>query len=288
MGWEGRQLLPEYAKNVMRKYARWLNRRYHDTYARKWGRLCRNDVEAGAMEAVAWAILCGNDVDVEPYDVGPQGQPRPDFLCKRGRTEFYAEATCMKVENVAETTGLPSEFDLNSGATEFGLLTQSVFNEVRGKTKQCAGSGAPCVLLVGTFHWHASCVCVQEHFVEQLLTGKTGISVVFDTLRDEPVGEPHQTTRLESAAFVRPGKDSPVERARCSVSAVVLCGLGCTPPNMCGALHPQAAHSFNPAWLPRLPFCRLDKGYEQGSLGVSWVNQTQCGDQAAAGLENGS
>jgi hypothetical protein len=152
-------------------------------------------------------------------------------------------------------------------------LTDLVFNAVRAKTAQCSGLGAPCLLMVGTFHWEASRACVQEGHIEELLRGKGWFAWDFDPVGGQAVGGPYPITKLESSTFIRPGKQSLIEHARCPVSAVMVCGLGAEPPRMLGALHPQAAHEFDPAWLRAIPFCKLNPGYIAGKLSVSWVNR---------------
>jgi len=267
--------LPEYIKEVIGKYAAWLARYHYDTYARRWAHLSCNDIEAGAMEAAVWAILNANEVCVEPFDDIADGLSKPDFRCEKEGRLFYAEATCMRVEQVAEDTGLPVRFDPSGKPRQFGLLTTRLFNEVRAKTRQCSGLEAPCLVFVGTFHWHASCVCVDPHFVQDLLTGSTGISIPFDPDLGHAVGEGYLSTSLANSAFIRWAEGSGVEHARVPISAVVVCGLGRHPPNVYGALHPEPAHVFDPELLPHLPFCRLEPGYESGSLNVSWINRKE-------------
>jgi hypothetical protein len=119
-------------------------------------------------------------------------------------------------------------------------------------------------------------MCIEADCVEEVLTGKTGIALRFDPARG-PAGKPFHATNLESGAFVRRGKKKLVEHARQSVSAVVIAGVGCQPPNIFGAMHPRAMRQFDPSLLDRIPFCRLGAGYDKGLIRVEWLNKPPTG-----------
>ena len=104
-----------------------------------------------------------------------------------------------------------------------------------------------------------------------MLTGDELITRQIDTQTGHAVGETYLSTKLTSAAFLRPHINSWLEEARLPVSGMLVGGFGCEPLNIYGLLHPNPLRPFNRDLLDRIEFCRLLKDKEGGRLSVEWV-----------------
>ena len=227
---------------VLDKFIRWIEQ-FDQRHARMWARLYKADPEAAMCEAMYWGVLTDCGVEVKPNADLDTRQAAPDFVCQKDDHKFYVEVTCIRIDTATEHSSLD---DLpTDGAGWYRPLNDAIFKEVVSKTRQCAKLDAACVLAVGTFHYQASVSCVRKTFVEWLLTGETSLAWHFDPRRGRAVGEPFETTRLKSATFVRPSNLVGVEPARQSISALLVAGFGCKPPNILGAIHPHPVRELN-------------------------------------------
>lgn len=261
---------------VLDKFIRWIER-FDQHHARAWAHRYKADPEAATCESMFWGVLADCGVSVEP-NTNPTGQKKaPDFVCRKGDRKFYVEVTCIRTDTATEHSALPPVF--TEGARNYRPLNDAIFAEVTSKTPQCANLDAPCVLAVGTFHYHASVSCIRKTFVEWLLTGETSISWYFDPRRGEAVGKPFQSTKLKSATFLKPSPLVGVEPARKPISALVVAGFGCKPPHVYGVLHPRPAREFEAELLDRIPFCRVKYDIRAASITTEW---TQDPDQETA------
>lgn len=216
-----------------------------------------------------WGVLCDCGVSVEPNADLDGGQSAPDFVCRKDDRKFYVEVTCIRIETATECTSLPAV--PTDGARHYRSLNDAIHAEVVSKTPQCANLDAPCVLAVGTFHYHASVSCIRRTFIEWLLTGESSISGYFDPRRGESVGAPFQVTRLNSASFFKPSPLIGVEPARKPVSALIVAGFGRTPPSIYGAVHPYPVREFPPTLLDRIPFCRVKLDISNALITTEWT-----------------
>jgi hypothetical protein len=107
--------------------------------------------------------------------------------------------------------------------------------------------------------------------VWDLLTGLPSITWDYDAQMGQAVGDPYETTKLESAVFVKPSTTAGIEHARNPVSGMLICGFGCDPPTCYGVLHPLPVRNFPRELLPDVEFCRLKDGYERGLLSTEWI-----------------
>lgn len=237
---------------------------------KQWEKLLNANAEAALCEAATRKLLVGHGCDVEPFEDRASGGV--DFKCSKKGNTFYVEATCITKEVASDKSGLTHLPQSNKTAC-YEFLTRTIWQELSNKTSQCSGLDAPCIVAIGTFHLRAGCRCFRDLGAEDLLTGKTYITQVVDTRRGKAVGEAYQSSKLESAAFIRPDKNSPnfFEYARCPISAVLLCSFGADPIETRGILHPEPNNPFNRDLLSDIKFCRLADGYKHGSLKVEWI-----------------
>ena len=252
---------------LVEEHRRWLGS-FQPQRLSNWERILEADGEAAMCEAAVRRLLEANENTVEPNETLDGSAPAPDFLCSSGDKQFYVEVTCLSIKKVTQCTGLSHH---PKGACSYSLLNDAIFNACKSKTPQCAGLRHPSLVTVGTFHFDASCLCFLDMELAQLLTGKEMITASIDTRTGAQVGETHMSTRLRSAAFLRPDPSEGMDHARNPVSGMLLCGFGCEPPEVRGILHPSPVHDFDRSLMPRVEFCRLKAGYESGTLSTEWI-----------------
>lgn len=257
---------------LLNKFVKWIER-FDVQHARNWAHLYRRDPEAAMCEATYWAVLTDCGVSVEPNADLAGTKRTPDFVCHKDGQKFYVEVTCIRTETAAEHTLLPSSLSLE--AQFYAPLNDAIFSEVTKKTPQCANLDAPCVLAVGTFHYHASVSCIRKVFVEWLLTGETSISSYFDPRTGDAVGEPFESTNLKSSAFLRPSRLIGIEPARKPISALLVAGFGCEPVNVYGVIHPHPVHEFDPQLIDRIAFCRVKYDIANATIRTEWTRDPE-------------
>lgn len=149
-------------------------------------------------------------------------------------------------------------------------MNEGIRGEIINKTAKCANLDAPCVLGVGTFHYHASTVAVKKSFIEWLHTDAC-ISLGFDPRAGQIVAEPYQVARRRKSVFVQLFDGGGVAHVRRPISALLVGGFGCEPARIFGLLNPAAAHEFDPGLLERIPFCVETTNLSQGEVSVEWI-----------------
>ena len=258
----------EYSQLIDR-HCKWLNGFEAERLSR-WKNLFNANLEAALCEAATRKLLFDHGCDVEPFEDPASGGV--DFKCTKNGNTFYVEATCITKEVASDKSGLTHLTQPNK-ATYYAYLTRTIWQELSNKTSQCSGLDAPCIVVIGTFHFQAGCLCFDDLAAEELLTGITYITKRIDTKLGKAVGETYESTKLESAAFIRPNENPPnfFEHARCPISAVLLCSFGTNPINTTGMLHPDPNNPFNRDLLSDIKFCKLVDGYKNGSLEVEWI-----------------
>ncbi|MBN1912151.1 MAG: hypothetical protein JW818_20695 [Pirellulales bacterium] len=247
---------------VLRLFVKWIEQ-FEGGHDRRWAHRYKNDPEAAMCEAMFWGVLKDCGVTVEPVDP-------PDFKCQKNGDVFYVEVTCLRIDSVTRHTTL-ADTPTKGGPQHYGNLNSAIFNEVKQKTPQCAGLDGPALVAVGTFHFHASAICIQKHHIENLLTGDSMISWLVDPKTGGMVGEPYLSTQLKSAAFLKPMGSSDVAEARQPVSGVLVGGFGCKPPNVLGLLHPYANRPFHRQMLDQIDFCQLLRDDTKHTLATKWI-----------------
>lgn len=251
------------------RHERWLGC-FNPQYLDNWKKLLGNDAEAAMCEVDVRLLLADNGVDVEPNEDLSGARKTPDFLCRKDNRAFYVEVTCIGIDKATEVTGLPHEFT-GDPSYSYGLLNNTIFNACRQKTPQCADQSLPSLVVIGTFHFQASHICVSKYHLEDLLTGQRMITQDIDMRTGGGVRETYETTHLRSATFLHPDKDNALDHARYPVSGMLICGFGCRPPNVFGVLHPSPVRQFDRRLLAKIEFCRLKDGYESGQLSTEWI-----------------
>lgn len=264
-------LTDNYAQDIQ-QHRVWL-KNFNERRLKRWDDLLQADPEAAICEAKTRLLMADHSVDVQPYEDLSQGGP--DFKCSKDGRDFYVETTCISIDAATRDSKLyPTDSpDIDDSAYE--EMTEKFRSEIGGKVKQCSKVEAPRIVAIGTLHPKASVCCIDEMAAEEVLTGTTYITGKVNPKTGDKIGDTYESTKLENSAFIRPNKSltNVIEHARCSVSAVLLCGFGLNPPNIVGCLHPSPSYAFDTGLLPRIEFCRLVDGYQKGSLQVEWTNQ---------------
>lgn len=236
----------------------------------QWKNLLKANREAALCEAATRKLLVDQGCDVEPFEDPSSGGV--DFKCSKNGNTFYVEATCITKEVASDKSGLTDLPQSNKSAW-YKFLTRTIWQELSNKASQCSGLDTSCIVVIGTFHLPAGRACFRDQGAEELLTGKIYITQPIDTKLGQAVGDAYQSSNLESAAFIRPDKNSPnrFEYARCPISAVLLCSFRADPIKTTGILHPYPNNPFNRDLLSDIKFCKLADGYKNGSLEVEWI-----------------
>lgn len=247
----------------------WLNQ-FNPQYALNWIKLRDLNREAAFCEVSGRQILQAHGVDVAPNE-SLEGKKAPDFLCAVGEHNFYVEVTCLGKDSLDKRTHLVDSATKSEGGFNPDGFTESLFNACKVKANQCASqTDYPTLLVVGTFHGWVSCVIIRKTFISMALTGNTGIS--WKVFPQDNTGA-FVTTELERASFFWWGEDCKVTPKRCSISGVLVLGLGIQLPAVLGYLHPYPERAFDHAKL--LPSISFGSVKVQGDrLVVRWSDLT--------------
>lgn len=261
-------LTDNYAEDI-KQHRIWL-KNFDERRLKKWEDLLVANPEAAICEAKTRILMANHSVDIRPYEDLSEGGP--DFWCSKDSKDFYVETTCISIEAATKESKLEPTDNPDVDDSCFEDMTEKFRSEITGKIRQCSKAEAPRIVVIGTLHPKVSVCCIDELAAEELLTGTTYITGKVNTKTGEKVGDTYEITRLEDSAFIKRSKELTnwIEHTRCSVSAVLLCGFGLSPPNVVGCLHPSPIHAFDRALLPKIEFCRLVDGYQKGPLQVEW------------------
>ncbi len=262
--------------DTLADHRKWLSGFSDERRISQWERRLKDQPEPAIVEACVRSYLASQVDSVEPAEDLASGGP--DFRCRRGCQTFYVESTCLTVDSVTNATKLsPSA---SGQATNYGTLTDLVKGAVVDKAQQIASrKDAPGLLAIGTLHFQAAALCIKKHHIEAILTSTPFIACDFDPAVGEVVGEPYQAVNLYNSAFIKPPLAISIdafEHARRSISGVLICGFGSIPPQVLGALHPNACRPFDPNLLTKTCFCWL-KGRaasENSELATEWLGGT--------------
>jgi hypothetical protein len=254
--------------NLVAEHRRWLSA-FNSQYLCNWEKLLNGDPEAAMCEAAVRRLLEENGNAVRPNEDLDGSGRAPDFRCTQAGKTFYAEVTSISIGKVTERTKLPHYArEWPGGAV--GSLVRDVFAACCAKAQQCANLDHPSLVAVGTFHQTASWVLFDKREAEMLLEGPSFYTFTVDTQTGESLGDGRFAIDLRPAAFLRP-RDSEIDHARRSISALLICGFGWASANAQGILHPLAARPFDRTMLPKIGFCRLQDGYELGIFKTEWI-----------------
>jgi hypothetical protein len=261
-------LTQSYEEDI-KEHRRWL-KDFDERRLKKWEDLLQANPEAAICEAKTRILMANYGVDIRPYEDLSEGGP--DFWCSKDSRVFYIEATCISIEAATRKSRLCATDNPDVDDSCYEDMTEKFRSEIGGKIKQCHKVEAPHIVVIGTLHPIASACCFDEAAAEELMTATTYITRNINKETGELVGDTYEVTRLDNSVFIRPSKNLTnwIEHARCSVSAVLLCGFGSNPPNVVGCLHPSPRYVFDKTLLPKMEFCRLADEYQKGRLQVEW------------------
>ena len=233
----------------------------------------KDNSEAAICEAGTRQLLEELDVNVEPCSFGGN-DPNPDFKCQKNNKLFYVDATCVMKDTATKSSQLDDVLH-NQKASYYSLLTEAYFRKADKKESQFKNLNTPCMVAIGTLHFQAGALCFDKKSAEEILTGKSGLSIQISKRTGVAVGEPYNSTSLEAAPFIKVRKiicDEPlIQPVRQTVSAVLLCPFGSHPVRCLGILHPKPYYEFDRGLLPDIEFCRLKAGWEEGNFTTEWI-----------------
>ena len=259
--------------DLLTEHRAWL-KAFDPRFLKVWEAQLENNPESASCEAAVRRLIQQNGNAVSP-NLDLKGTRRsPDFRFTNPGATFLVEVTCLSIEKATELTGLshlpPPGFTFSG----VGKLLPSIFHAAISKTPQCADQDSPVLLAIGTFHWQASHICFERKHLELLLSGDTCLAQSLDTSTGTPVGDTYVGMDLKTATFLKPSPSAWVAHARSPISAILACGLGLNDPVARGGLHPKPDHPFDRNVLPKVEFCRLKPGFENGHLLTEWFRLT--------------
>jgi hypothetical protein len=234
-------------------------------------KMLRADSEAALCEAGVRRRLVLSGVSVEPNESLTGKCGGPDFRCTCGQDHFYVEVTCMLIATAEQVSGIKLGQTGSFSPNVWGMA-EEVFDKCQKKATQCANLDGPALVAVGTFHTDAALFGFTKVQLSGMLTGQTKLAWTIDTESGQQIGDTHQTTELESAAFLmKLDSTQEVGFARNSISGLLLCGLGSRPVRCLGVLHPDPARPFDPAFLRDVEFGEVEVDRPSGQLRVRWT-----------------
>jgi hypothetical protein len=249
-------------------HRRWLST-FHPQYLSNWEKMLNADSEAALCEAGVRRRLELSGINVEPNESLTGQCGGPDFRCSMAKHHFYVEVTCISIATAEKESGLSDE---SHGLIPFNLwgMAEAVFSKCMKKSPQCENLDGPALVAVGTFHFTAASVGFNKVLLSGLLTGQTKMAWDIDIQTGQQVGDIFQTTELRSAAFLKPDPTQEVGFARCSISGLLLCGLGSLSERCRGILHPNPMRPFDRSLLPDVEFGEVEVARGSGQLRVLW------------------
>ena len=159
-----------------------------------------------------------------------------DFRCCVGDFEYVVEVTHLDSDSITCRSGLPNEVPCHTGEGRFySMITTSLLNTVRRKTKQMSGYACPRLLMIVSEHVHANSV-MDSRGAELLL------------IYDENV--------RESTVFYRP-KCGSWTALRQSISGILLVSVNVVYASFLGVLHPDPHYKFPIELLCEVPFAAM-------------------------------
>jgi hypothetical protein len=228
----------------------------------------KSDPKAAQAEAVVFSWLRAEKLGPRLFeDAGTGG---PDFCATPVGTDFFlVETTSLDSEMVAERSGLAAEIT-GPGGGAFALITEKLKAKAQGKARQLSGHGLPTVLAICSDHAFAS-ILMDKLPAEYMLTSAPQINV--------PIGggREYMTTSLKDSVFHRPtglldASGAPIIKSSLrSISAILLLAVDHRDLRIVGVLHPDPVKSFNPQFLPTVPFVKFAGGFSHNNITPEWI-----------------
>lgn len=236
-----------------------------------WTKRLNSSTEGAICEAILRDELSRRVQRIRPAEDASTGGP--DFECTIGDKSFFVECTCIGIEKVSHATNLPHPPTESESGCSFSLLTNQIRWKCRDKVSQLHTVDGPRLLAICTLHSHASYSCMGKNAISSLFLDPK-IAVNIDKSTGHGVGGTYQVASFRKAAFTKPDENTThgFTHVRPSVSAILLCGFGCVPTSMIGALHPDARRIFDPTLLPGVEFGYLEFIPDQSSFRMNWTD----------------
>lgn len=228
----------------------------------------KSDPAAAQAEAAVFSWLRAEKL--EPAIFENAGTGGPDFCATHARANrFLVEATSLDSDMVAERSGLAADIT-GAGGGAFALITEKLRAKAQSKAKQLSGQALPTVLAITSDHAFAS-ILMDGLAAEYLMTSAPQINV--------PIGggKEYMSTDLKHSVFQRPtglldAAGAPIIKpALESIGAILLIALDHRESRVVGLLNPNAANSFDPQWLPSVPFVKFTSMFSHRNIATEWV-----------------
>jgi hypothetical protein len=241
---------------MVRYYWRFLERNGYMDHLKRFSYRLKAEPHSAQAEAVVFQILWSEDLHPDIFEDNSTGGP--DFCCKSPANEsFLVEVASLDPAAVSKRSGLPLRIE-GPGGRAYGLITEKFFSVVQGKEKQLDSYGLPGVLAIKCAYDFAALLMDRGAALYAL-----GSRPAFEV----PIGGGKAETRLtwdpKGGIFWSPSKvvnlagyPDLLPRYQ-SVSAVLLIAIHPNESNVVGILHPAPSHSFDPEWLPNVPYVRF-------------------------------
>ncbi len=236
-------------------YHRFLARNGYTGHLKRFSDRLKADPHSAQAEAVVFQILWSEDLHPDIFEDNSTGGP--DFCCKSAASEFLVEVASLDVPAVSRRSKLPLRVE-GPGGRAYGLITEKLFSVVQSKATQLDGYGLPGVLAI---------TCAYDFAALLMDRGAARYALGSRPIFEVPIGGGKAETRVtwdpKGGIFWSPSKvvnlagyPDFLPRYQ-SVAAVLLISIYPNESNVVGILHPAPSHSFDPEWLPKVPYVRF-------------------------------
>jgi hypothetical protein len=239
---------------IVEYYHRFLARNGYKGHLKRFSKRLRADPHSARAEAVVFQILWSEDLHPDIFEDNSTGGP--DFRCKPTANEFLVEVVSLDSAAVSKRSGLPLRIE-GPGGSAYGLITENLFSVVQSKATQLGDYGLSGVLAI-TCAYDFAALLMDRMAAQYALGSRTLIQV--------PIGGKGQTSLTwnpRDGIFWSPSKvidasgyPDLLPRYQ-SVSAVLLIAIHPNESDAVGLLHPAPTYSFDPKWLPKVPYVRF-------------------------------
>jgi hypothetical protein len=202
-------------------------------------------------------MLWSEDLHPDIFEDNSTGGP--DFCCAPATDKsFLVEVASLNTTAVSKRTKLPLKIE-GPGGGAYGLITEKLFSVVQSKAAQLGDYDQPRVLAI-TSEYDFAALLMDRVAAQYALGSRPSFEV--------PIGGKSTDTRItwntKGGIFWSPsriinvstGYPDFIPRYQ-SVSAVLLISVYRNELNVVGLLHPAPSHTFDPQWLPTMPYVKF-------------------------------
>jgi hypothetical protein len=237
-------------------YHRFLARNGYKGHLKRFSDRLQADPHSARAEAVVFQILWSEDLHPDIFEDNSTGGP--DFCCKSAANEsFLVEVASLNSAAVSKRSGLPLRVE-GPGGGAYGLITEKLFSVVQSKATQLGGHDLPGILAI---------TCAYDFAALLMDRGAARYALGSRPRYEVPIGGGKAEASLTwdpkggifwSASKVVDLSGYPDLLPRYqSVAAVLLIAIYPNESNVVGLLHPAPFRSFDPEWLPTVPYVRF-------------------------------